>query len=142
MRRVKDWIIRSLGGLTWQDHLEDMEWFMSANVRNRNQAVMSARRADEWEKRGRYAEARVKTLESLDDRLRRLVALRVEARESREWMYRAQVPREELTEYIRGKLAIQMADQILERVGMTEMEDRVRMEYVWKCEAYLLKKED
>lgn len=142
MQRVKDWIIRSLGGLTWQDHLEDTEWLMSANVRNRNLAVMSARRADEWEKRGRYAEARVKTLESLDDRLRRLVHLRAEVRESHEWMYRNKVSRQELTEYIRGKLAMQLADAILGSVGVSEKEDRLRMEYEWTCEAYLLKKEE
>lgn len=141
MRRVKDWIIRSLGGLTWQDHLKDMEWIMSANVRNRNQAVMSARRADEWEKRGRCAEAKLAGIVVLNERTCQLVPLRAEIREGMEKFRGSMIPMEELEDWIKRRLAAQLGGGVLAQIGVSRVDDHKNMEYVWACEAYLLKRE-
>lgn len=142
MQRIKEWLIHKLGGRTQYEQSSVQRYHHGQAVYWRDRAVSAERDASNWEKRARKAEARVKALESLDDRLRRLVHLRAEVHESHEWMYRNQVSRRELTEYIRGKLAMQLADAILGSVGVSEKEDRLRMEYAWTCEAYLLKKEE
>lgn len=59
-----------------------------------------------------------------------------------ERLYISQAPMEEGEEWIKGRMAKKMADTILNEVGFSMKRDLLRQEYVWHCEAYLLKKEE
>lgn len=142
MQRVKDWLIKKLGGYTRKEQAHYATFYVGRNMYLNDAVVTHMRQACEWEKRATEAETRVKEYEKLDARLSRMVHLRSEVRESAEALYRRKMPLEEQEAYIKHMLATQMAGSIVEKVGFTRMDDRKNMECVWACEAYLLKRED
>jgi hypothetical protein len=142
MQRVKDWLIKKLGGYTRKEQAHYATFYVGRNMYLNDVVVTHMRQAREWEKRATEAETRVKEYEKLDARLSRMVHLRSEVRESTEALYRRKMPLEEQEAYIKHMLATQMAGSIVEKVCFTRMDDRKNMECVWACEAYLLKRED
>lgn len=141
IERIKNWLIKKLGGHTDAEMRGYVGYYVSQNIRLSDEAIRNKRDAKEWYQRALKAEASVEGYEKLDVRMRRLVPLRVEIRESMDWLYYARIPVEELEMSIKRALAERMADCILEQVGTARMEDGPRHEYVWACECYLLRSE-
>lgn len=142
IERIKNWLIKKLGGYTYAEMRGYVDYYASRNIRFSDEAIRNKRDAKEWYQRAMRAEAMVEAYKKLDDRLRRMVPMRAEIRESMERLHFARIPVEELELSIKRRLAEQMAGGILAHVGTVRTEDRPRHEYVWACEFYLLRKED
>lgn len=142
IERIKNWLIKKLGGHTYAEMRGYVDYYVSQNIRFSDEAIRNKRDAKEWYQRATKAEARVEEYEKLDARLRRLVHLRAEIREAMEHVRWSQMHEDELERYIKSKLSVKMAAGVLEQVGVSCMEDRERHEWVWAIEAYLLRRED
>lgn len=137
--KFKAWLIHKLGGCTQGERRESWEYFYGKARYWRDRAVLNSRDAKSWEDRARLAEARVKVLE---ERFSKAIHLREEEHLTKERLFLAGMPEEGVDAWIKSRMATRLAATILDKIGFTCMDDRIRQEYVWKCEAYLLKKED
>lgn len=137
--KVKTWLIHKLGGCTQGERRESWEYFYGKARNWRDRAVLNSRKAQHWEYRARKAEARVKVLE---ERFSKAIHLQEEEHMTRECLLLGRMPEEGVDAWIKSRMATRLASTILDKIGFTCMEDRIRQEYVWKCEGYLLKEED
>lgn len=142
MQRVKDWLIKKLGGYTRKEQAHYAACYVGRNMYLNDAVVTHMRQAREWEKRATEAETRVKEYEKLDERLSRMVPLRAEIREGMEKFYGSMIPMKELEDWIKRRLAAQLGGSVLAQIGVSRVDDHENMECVWACEAYLLKREE
>lgn len=130
MQRVKDWLIRSLGGLTWKDHLDDMEWFREVYLDLRERAAINSKMANEQMLRANMAEGELRRLK------RRVVTLRAEHREAMPRM--AHVPNEEIERWFTDALTRQLADGLRGHAKIETRNDMHLYEIVWRAEVQVL----
>lgn len=142
IERIKTWLIHKLGGCTQEERRDSWEYFSGRALYWRNRAVLNSREAKSWEKQFREADSKLAGIVVLNERTCQLVPLRAEIREGMEKFRGSMIPMEELEDWIKRRLAAQLGGGVLAQIGVSRVDDHKNMEFVWACEAYLLKMEE